>query len=251
MLSLRLSPLLVWLVAMIWIYPKGFYFFPPYNFKSTWKRTSFSFCVHWDFTWQNLPAWQKTFEHELLRAAEANQTKPSYVKSKNAKLWPNQTRFKKTHQISLNQSKPETYLNLTKPNWISIWVRGNKKALGQKGIFFAASADSRKSSALLFPGKQAFCSSAELPKVRQLLEELATVPQHFSRDVFSVHSKSQMKAENHPYPVHTSLGIFGKNMGNGVCCYHSTDYDFSAVVDTNLDFVLPGGDTQLWSKRRD
>lgn len=189
--------------------------------------------------WQNLPTWQKTFDHELLRVAplimscwEANQTKASYVKSKKAKLWPNQTRFKKTHQTSLNQTKPETYLNLTKPNWINIWVEGNRKALGQKGIFFPASTDSTKSSALLFPDKWAYCSGAELPKVRELLGELATMPQHFRRDVFSIHSKSQTKAENHPYPVYTSLGISGRSMGNGICCYHSTSYDFTAVVDT-------------------
>lgn len=53
---------------------------------------------------------------------------------------------------------------------------GNRKALGLKGIFIAASTDSRKSSALLFPDNWAFCSGAELSKVKELLGELATMP---------------------------------------------------------------------------
>lgn len=41
-----------------------------------------------------------------------------------------------------------------------------------------------------------------------------------------------MKAENHPYPVYASLGTSGKNMANGIRCYHSTECDFFSVVDT-------------------
>lgn len=127
---------------MICIYPKGgffgvffspFFFFP-YGFDPAQKITSSSFCVHWGFMWRDIPTWQKTFGHELLRDAEANKTKPNSMKSEKAMLGSNQTRYKQnpSHQLQPDQTRYLPCLRQTRPDVFELILelRGIERPLG-------------------------------------------------------------------------------------------------------------------------
>lgn len=151
MLSLRLSPLLVWLVAMIWIYPKGFYFFPPYNFKSTWKRT-FHFVFIGISRGRTCQPGKKpliTSCWELLKQIKLNQAmwNPKMLSC-------GQTRPDSKRPIRSASTRANQQPTLTWPNLIELVfeLRGIKRLLGRKAFSLPL---------LLTPGKALLCFSLE------------------------------------------------------------------------------------------
>lgn len=180
---------------MIWIYPKGFWFF----LLAILSLLGTKLLFHFVFIGISCGRTSQPGKKPLIMSCWEL---PKQIKLNQA-LWNpktlsyDQTRPDSKRPIRSASSRANQRPTLPWPNLIELVFElgGIERLLGRKAFSLLHLLTPGK-TALLFPDEWAFCSGAELPKVREFLRELATMPQYFSRDVFSIHSKSQIKAGN-------------------------------------------------------